>query len=100
MKKTLIRLTFAVPVTVASLGAWADESVVRTRTPSQRPPPTANKGAPGDPKVSVDKGLAWLAAHQLQSGGFGQGEEAARMGMHNAAGGDHANVADTSMAAL
>lgn len=48
---------------------------------------------------SALKGLDWLAAHQLESGGWGQGEESSQMG-----GGDQmaatANVADTCIASL
>ena len=48
---------------------------------------------------SAIKGLEWLAAHQLDSGGWGQGEESQEMG-----GGAQlaatANVADTCIASL
>ena len=48
---------------------------------------------------NVDRGLAWLAQHQLDSGAWGQGEESAGMG-----GGaklkDIPSVADTCVAAL
>lgn len=49
---------------------------------------------------TIKKGLAWLAKHQLKSGGWGQGDEAEGMGdgMDNMR--DTANVADTSMAVL
>ena len=64
---------------------------------------TESKWAPAvTPKPlskKVDKGLDWLAEHQLPSGAWGQGEESAAMG-----GGtqmkDVASVADTSIAAL
>lgn len=48
----------------------------------------------------VNKGLEWLVAHQLPSGGWGQGDESAQMGhaMDNMR--DVANVADTAMAVL
>lgn len=48
----------------------------------------------------VKKGLEWLVAHQLPSGGWGQGDESAQMGaaMENMR--DVANVADTAMAVL
>ncbi len=49
---------------------------------------------------TVDKGLAWLAAHQLEGGGWGQGDEAAGMGHGMDGLRDTANVADSSMALL
>lgn len=83
--------------------------------PKGHPPPTF----PGDPEPrridvqigsksrnvkelsqTVDKGLAWLAGHQLKTGGWGQGDEAAGMGSGMDAMRDTANVADTSMALL
>jgi hypothetical protein len=48
----------------------------------------------------VDKGLGWLVAHQLPSGGWGQGDESAQMGDSMQALRDTANVADTAMAVL
>lgn len=52
--------------------------------------------------ANVSKGLAWLVAHQLPSGGWGQGDEsmAMRGGNQNNVMRDTANVADTSMAVL
>jgi hypothetical protein len=48
---------------------------------------------------NVDRGLAWLAKHQLPNGAWGQGDEASTMG--NTGGlRDTASVADTSMALL
>ena len=55
-----------------------------------------------DPKPltdNVNRGLAWLSTHQLDSGAWGQGEESGRMG----GGGEMkatASVADTCLAAL
>jgi hypothetical protein len=50
--------------------------------------------------TNVDKGLKWLAAHQLDSGAWGQGDEAETMGhgMDNLRA--TPSVADTSMALL
>lgn len=49
----------------------------------------------------TQKGLQWLVQHQLNDGGWGQGDEAARMRASNrAANPSAANVADTSMALL
>jgi hypothetical protein len=48
---------------------------------------------------TVKKGLAWLAGAQLQSGGWGQGDEARQLRPNEPAVGI-ANVADTSMALL
>ena len=49
---------------------------------------------------TIEKGLTWLAGHQLKTGGWGQGDESAGMGDSMAAMRDTANVADTSMALL
>lgn len=48
----------------------------------------------------VKQGLAWLLRHQLESGGWGQGEEAPGMRASGKEGQGRANVADTCMAAL
>jgi hypothetical protein len=48
----------------------------------------------------VSKGLEWLVAHQLPSGGWGQGDESANMGQSMDNLRDVANVADTAMAVL
>lgn len=50
--------------------------------------------------AQVEKGLSWLVAHQLPSGGWGQGDESAQMGQSMDGMRDTANVADTSMAVL
>src|SRR5689334_20484421 len=47
------------------------------------PPPTGGKASPLKAKAlssTVEKGLAWLASHQLKGGGWGQGDESAQMG--------------------
>ncbi len=49
---------------------------------------------------NVIKGLAWLAEHQLENGGWGQGEESRQMGNHLEHLTDKASVADTCAAAL
>ncbi|HEV3122924.1 MAG TPA: hypothetical protein VGY53_13510, partial [Isosphaeraceae bacterium] len=57
--------------------------------------------APKPLSANVQRGLGWLAEHQLQSGGWGQGDEAA--GMRGSSGDalrDQPNVADTCVAAL
>jgi hypothetical protein len=56
-----------------------------------------------DPKglsATVEKGLAWLAQHQLPSGGWGQGDESPQMGNSMNELRDLPNVADTSVALL
>ncbi len=59
----------------------------------------AATGAPLAAKT--EKGLAWLVAHQLPSGGWGQGDESPQMQASNQAQlRDTANVADTAMALL
>jgi len=80
------------PVTTVDHGATGDPLVVHgsTRT-AVEPRPIGDV---------VDRGLAWLAAHQLEGGGWGQGDEAPTMGNGMAAMRDKASVADTSMALL
>lgn len=46
------------------------------------------------------RGLAWLAKHQLQGGGWGQGDESPSMGHALDNQRDRASVADTSMSVL
>src|SRR5205085_7934724 len=95
MKPTLIRLTlFAIPIATVSLSAIARERPVTTSQPA-----AAAYAAPTDPKAAVASGLEWLTRHQMDNGGFGQGEEAAGMRGSGAEQGQ-ANVADTSMAGL
>lgn len=65
------------------------ESAVAWRT-AVEPKPLSN---------GVLEGLAWLAKHQLESGGWGQGDESQQMGGGQALR-DVANVADTSMTLL
>src|SRR5687768_10891908 len=55
---------------------------------------------PKDLTTHVNKGLAWLTAHQLPTGGWGQGEESTNMGGAMATLKDKGNVADTCMATL
>jgi hypothetical protein len=50
--------------------------------------------------ATVDKGLTWLAQHQLPSGGWGQGDESVQMGGGMTELRDMPNVADTSVALL
>lgn len=57
------------------------------------------KGTPKAINKTVEKGLAWLASAQLDGGGWGQGDEAARLRPNEPKVGI-ANVADTSMALL
>jgi len=56
--------------------------------------------APKPLSGTVERGLAWLALQQNEDGGWGQGEEAARMRGSDGAPLDRSNVADTCMAAL
>lgn len=77
----------------------------------EKDPGSGSSGKVGDPGPSrrtavkakalsstVDKGLAWLIAHQLPSGAWGQGDEAMTMGNSMAEMRDIASLADTSMA--
>jgi hypothetical protein len=73
------------------------------KTDDKTVPPPAGKASPLKAKVlssTVDKGLAWLAAHQLKGGGWGQGDESPQMGNSMQKMSDIANVADTSIATL
>ncbi len=102
MKK--IRMPFAWAIALCLAGATtARDAVAETPTTAAPAAPAAAsalaKPAPDADKASVEKGLQWLATHQLADGGFGQGEESAQMG----GGGQLAgvgNVADTSVAAM
>jgi hypothetical protein len=65
--------------------------------------PRAMRPVMDNPKPLTEKinlGLNWLASHQLEDGGWGQGEESTHMGegMHELKG--KSNVADTCAAAL
>lgn len=88
---------------------------VATQPQLQDPQPAVDAPKPGDtqpramrpvienPKslsANVAKGLDWLASHQLEDGGWGQGEESTHMGdaMRELKG--KSNVADTCAAAL
>lgn len=73
-------------------------SEVKADAPEVKAAP-AGRPEPRPISPTVKKGLDWLVEHQLKDGGWGQGDEAARMG----GGGelrDRANVADTCVAAL
>lgn len=101
MKK--IRMPFAWALALCLAGAAVAKDAVAKDAVAATPPAAAEpaKPAPAVPtgQGTVDKGLAWLANHQLADGGFGQGEESAQMG----GGGQLAglgNVADTSIAAM
>ena len=83
MKK--IRMPFAWAIALCLAGATtARDAVAETPTTAAPAPPAAAsapaKPAPDADKASVEKGLQWLATHQLADGGFGQGEESAQMG--------------------
>lgn len=94
----------AVSLALSCQGAWGAEPPKDLEKPGGDEKPTAEaKWAPAvEPKPlseQVQKGLAWLAQHQLPDGAWGQGEESQEMG----GGGemkDVASVADTSIAAL
>ncbi len=79
---------------------------IQAQDPSPRPAPAA-EGASWttavEPKPigpAAKKGLDWLVEHQLADGGWGQGDEAPRMGTVGSPLRDKANVADTAIAAL
>lgn len=114
MRRHLLILAVSAPLG-ATAWAIAGPGVVGT---ADDPQPTGEKVTkvfdtkPGDPpktwttavdpkalSPTVKKGLGWLAENQLASGGWGQGEESARMGGGGALR-DTPNVADTCIAAL
>jgi len=75
---------------VAVLGVALAAAMVLTPMAAEKPEPAASdkegeavKWAPAvEPKPlseNVEKGLKWLVAHQLECGGWGQGEESAQM---------------------
>ncbi len=80
-------------------------SLILTHVAAAAEPAAAVKAAPGPtikPKplsVNGEKGLAWLAQHQLKSGAWGQGEESAGMG-GGATLKDTPSLGDTCMALL
>jgi hypothetical protein len=80
----------------------ADPEVKPAADPT--PGPEVEMAARGDAKAlsdTIKKGLAWLAKHEAQGGGWGQGDEAPGMrGSTNVKMRDTANVADTSMAVI
>ena len=69
--------------------------------PTAATPPTTNpttRPAPKEISEQVNKGLAWLAKHQREDGGWDQGE-VANDGLRGGEPGE-SNIADTCMAAL
>lgn len=88
MKRTIILLAC-----VSGLAC----ALVRAEQPASDQGP--ERPAPKPLSAEVNKGVAWLAAHQLEAGGWGQGEESQRMKGGEALR-DQPNVADTCMAAL
>lgn len=102
--------TLAIAVLVAPLGCGSGAPTPRTADPASGPsiaakdpvvieasPSTAKRGTPKVLGDTVKRGLAWLVTRQLQSGGWGQGDDAPqqRNGEPGAA-----NVADSAMALL
>src|SRR4051812_36222437 len=102
MRRKWIGAVLATPVVVAIglgvlrprvAGAGADDDTDRAVwTTAVDPKPLGDR---------VKKGLDWLQKHQLDSGGWGQGEESANMrGAGAEALRDRANVADSCIAAI
>jgi len=76
--------------------------VAATRAADPQSPDASPAGAVVEPKPlssNVEKGLAWLAEHQLDSGAWGQGEESEAMGGGGALK-DAPSVGDTCMAVM
>ncbi|MEI7835491.1 MAG: prenyltransferase/squalene oxidase repeat-containing protein [Planctomycetota bacterium] len=88
------RLTSMMCVAVLAAGTWAgaDEAV---RNPTTAPAVKDFKPL----SENVNKALAWVAQHQLDSGGWGQGEESNSMGGAGKLK-DTPSVGDTSMALM
>ena len=104
------RSTDATPAAPARPGAQLVGAVPTVAVePGPGAPPVETAPAPaGTPKHAVapkaisdtvKRGLAWLAGSQLQSGGWGQGDEVRQLRSNEPQVGT-ANVADTSMALL
>lgn len=101
------RMPFAWAIALCLAGALSAHNASATSGSAQYLDPRAiglevaptSASASKSGQAAVDKGLKWLATHQMDNGGFGQGEESAAMG----SGGQLAavtNVADTSVAAM
>ena len=102
----LKNMVFGGVVAAMCLLAMAWPAVAEDKTPAKPAPPADKPEAKPVPAVTpkplsenVKRGTKWLVEHQLEKGGWGQGEESAQMG-----GGsqmkDVPSVADTCMAAL
>jgi hypothetical protein len=98
LRDTLFLLATAGLMTGACGRAARDPGRDTTIVASPTPPRTAV--TPKPLSDTVRKGLDWLARHQLEGGGWGQGDESPHMGRHAQGTRDTANVADTSMALL
>jgi hypothetical protein len=99
----MIGLALACPLALVVGGSLFRPGVVGADEP--RKPDAASAWTTAvDPKPlspQVKKGLAWLAEHQNQSGGWGQGEETANMRASSRDElRDKPNIADTCIAAL
>lgn len=80
-----------------------DKTVSELDGTAQEQPDTTVWAPAVEPKPlseNVIRGLSWLAEHQLEGGGFGQGEESTQMGAHLKHLKDKPNLADTCAAAL
>lgn len=102
MKKNRMPFAWAIAICLAgAMGAHNATAKTVEATSAVAPAPAAptSAPAPASSKAQIEKGLKWLATHQMDNGGFGQGEESSQMG----GGGQLAavtNVADTSIAAM
>lgn len=108
----LIALTIALAPSSHSIAQDAPHAQEAPKTSEVAPAPVADqppaekpamRTAVENPKALSDhvtRGLDWLANHQLEDGGWGQGEESAHMGHGMEALAEKSNVADTCAALL
>lgn len=102
MKKT-ISLTLSFTLLAPSLALAEPPAAPPPITRPAAKPTSSDATRAVQPKAlspTVEKGLAWLVAHQLEDGGWGQGEESRHMGGTMSGQVSKGNVADTCVATL
>ncbi len=93
------RMSFFAAILSASL-LFGGSGGSFAKAPAQIAAAPAKVTAPASSSRQLEKGLAWLADHQLKNGGWGQGDESAQMGNSMEGMVSTPNVADSSMAVL
>ena len=92
--RKLSGLATLILLAVSGVGSFAG------KTSTGKPETLARAANPKPLSGNVQRGLAWLAAHQHKNGGWSQGEESAAMSALSDNSQDIPNVAETSIAAL